>query len=131
MGLINNYATTFYKWLSTFAPTYREPVLSSSFDEQNPEPNEYIKYSADTGNFANEFIQAITIYSKSTSWTYVMNIVDAIESAVGESGIILREEWGYITINKGNPFYQDKPDEDDSVRAGYVNLLIKIYQKNV
>lgn len=131
MGLINNYASTLYEWLSGFAPTYREPVASSLFDEEHPQPNEYITYSADAGNFASEFMQAITIYSTSTSWTYIMDIVDEIETAVGENGIILRKEWGYITIHKGNPFYQDKPDEDDSVRAGYVNLIINIYQKNV
>lgn len=131
MGLIRNYATTMYNWLSKFAKTYRTPVLSSMFDAENPQPNEYIEYSADTGNFAEQFIQSITIYSKSTAYNYVMNIVDAIEKEIGESGLILRQDWGYIKIEKGSPFYQDKPDEDDSIRAGYVNLLVKIYQKEV
>ena len=64
MGLTKNYATTMYNWLSKFAPTFRSPILSSVFDEQNPQPNEYIEYSADMGNFNSDFIQAITIYSK-------------------------------------------------------------------
>lgn len=126
--MTRDYATTLYNWLSTFAPTYREPV---QFDSENPMPDEYISYSADVGAFGQEFIQAITIYSKSTAWTYVHDIADDIEEAIGEHGIVLRNEWGYIKVMKGNPFYQDKPDEDSSIRAGYINLLLTIYQKNV
>lgn len=129
MGLTKNYATTMYNWLSKFAPTFRSPILSSVFDEQNPQPNEYIEYSADMGNFNSDFIQAITIYSKSTAYTKVMEIVDKIESTITENGIRVSSDWGYITIYKGSPFYQDKPDEDDTIRAGYVNLLIRVCQK--
>lgn len=129
MGLTKNYATTMYNWLSKFAPTFRSPILSSVFDEQNPQPNEYIEYSADMGNFNSDFIQAITIYSKSTAYTKVMEIVDNIESTITENGIRVSSDWGYITIYKGSPFYQDKPDEDDTIRAGYVNLLIRVCQK--
>lgn len=129
MGLTKDYATTLYEWLSKFAPTYRSPVLSTVFDENNPQPNEYIEYSANMGNFNSDFIQAITIYSKSTAYTKVMEIVDKIESAITENGIRVRGNWGYITIYKGSPFYQDKTDEDDTIRAGYVNLLIRVCQK--
>lgn len=131
MGLTRDYATTMYNWLKKFAPVLREPISEDMYNEQNPKPTEYISYSADTGNFAQQFIQAITINSQSTAWNYVMDIVDAIEKEIGEGGLILRQEWGYIKIEKGNPFYQDKPDEDSSIRAGYVNLLITIYQKDV
>lgn len=127
MGLSKNYATTLYNWLSQFAMTFREPIISSTFQEINP--NEYISYSAQTGNFGEQFIQPITIYSKSTGFTNLMNIVDSIESAISERGLLIREDWGNIVIYKGSPFYQDKPDEDESYRAGYINLLIKIYQK--
>ena len=129
MGLMKNYATTMYNWLSKFAPTFRSPILSSVFDEQNPQPNEYIEYSANMDNFNSDFIQAITIYSKSTAYTKVMEIVDNIESTITENGIRVSSDWGYITIYKGSPFYQDKPDEDDTIRAGYVNLLIRVCQK--
>ena len=58
-----------------------------------------------------------------------MEIVDNIESTITENGIRVSSDWGYITIYKGSPFYQDKPDEDDTIRAGYVNLLIRVCQK--
>ena len=131
MGLTRNYATTLYNWLSGFAPTFRRPIQEGMFDENNPQPNEYISYSAETGNFNTEFIQAITIYSKSTGYSNLMDIVDDIESAIGEKGVKVEDSWGYITIYKGDPFYQDKEDEDSSYRAGYVNLLVRVYQYNV
>lgn len=131
MGLTRDYSTTLYEWLSQFAPTFRSPILSTSFNANNPKPSDYIEYSSDVGNFNSEFIQAITIYTKSTSFSYLMDIVDSIESAIKEDGIRLQKEWGYITIRKGSPFYQDKPDEDDTIRAGYVNLLVRVYQYNV
>lgn len=131
MGLTRDYATTLYEWLSQFAPTFRSPILSTSFDSDNPKPNDYIEYSSDISNFGSEFIQAITIYTQSTGFSKLMDIVDRIEDAIKESGIRIDKDWGYITINKGSPFYQDKPDEDDTIRAGYVNLLIKVYQYNV
>lgn len=123
---LRNYATTLYNWLNGFVPTYREPVI---FDADNPQPNEYITYSASTSSFAEQFIQPITIYSKSTGFTNLMNIVDSIESDIGTGKVIGSEEWGYISIFKGSPFYQDKPEEDESFRAGYINLLVTIYQK--
>ena len=128
---VKNYSTTIYNWLNGFAPTFRSPISEGLFDESHPQPNDYIEYASSTGNFASSFIQAIIIYSKSTAYTQVMNIADAIESAIGEKGIVLREEWGYVKIEKGNPFYQDKTDEDSNYRAGYINLLVTIYQKNV
>lgn len=128
---VKNYSTTIYNWLNGFAPTFRSPISEGLFDESHPQPNDYIEYASSTGNFASSFIQAITIYSKSTAYTQVMNIADAIESAISERGIVLREEWGYVKIEKGNPFYQDKTDEDSNYRAGYINLLVTIYQKNV
>lgn len=131
MNLTKNYATALYNWLSGFAPTYRRPLQEGLFNGSNPEPNEYITYSAEAGNFNAPFIQAITIYSKSTAYTNVMQIVDAIESAIGESGTKITGDWGYMTIYKGSPFYQDKEDEDSSYRCGYVNLEVRIYQYDV
>lgn len=131
MGLTRNYATTLYEWLSKFAPTFREPLNTTIFNANNPKPTEYITYSSDVSNFGNDFVQAITIYSQSTSHNKVMDIVDDIESAIKECGTRINKDWGYITIYKGSPFYQDKPDEDDTIRAGYVNLLIRVYQFNV
>lgn len=129
MGYTKDYATLLYEWLSEFAPTFRSPVLSTMFDENNPRPSEYIEYSANAGNFNTDFMQAITLYSISTSYSRLMDIVDDMENAITDNGAIISADWGYITIYKGSPFYQDKPDEDDNIRAGYVNMIIRINRR--
>lgn len=132
MGLTKNYATTIYNWLSQFAPTFREPVTDNLFNDKTfPKPNDYITFSSTAGNFSGTFIQAISVYSKSTAYSHIMNIADAIENAIGEKGIRLNEDWGTLTIYKGNPYYQDKAEEDTAYRAGYINLEITIYQYKV
>lgn len=124
---VKKYAETLYQWLNGFETTFREPVM---FDADNPKPDDYITYSATTSGFASQFIQPISIYTKTTSFERLANIVDDIESAVGEGGCVIGDNtWGYIAINKGSPFYQDKPEEDENYRAGYVNLLVTIYEK--
>ena len=130
MGIIRDYASSFYDWLTETSgvQVFREPVL---FDDDHPQPEEYITYSADVSNFTQEMIQSVTVYSKSTGWNYVMDIVDKIEQAVTEHGKLINTEWGAMVIEKGSPFYQDKPDEDASIRAGYINFLVTIYQKIV
>lgn len=130
MGIIRDYASTFYEWLTETSgvEVFREPIL---FDDDHPQPEEYITYSADVSNFTQEMIQAVTVYSKSTGWNHVMDIVDKIEEAITEHGILIQKEWGNMVIEKGSPLYQDKPDEDASIRAGYINFLVTIYQKYV
>ena len=128
MNLTSNYASALYEWLSTFAPTFRRPLQEGLFDSDNPKPNEYITYSADAGRFNMDFMQSLSVFSKSTAYTNLMAIVDAIEEAIGEGGTKISKQWGYITIYKGNPFYQDKEDEDSSYRAGYINLIVRICQ---
>lgn len=130
--MTKDYATTLYNWLNQFAPTFREPVTDNMFnDKTNPKPNDYITYSALAGNFGGTFIQPISIYSKSTAYSHIMDISDAIEKAIGENGIRLNEDWGVLTIYKGNPCYQDKMEEDTAYRAGYINLEVTIYQYKV
>ena len=130
MGIIRDYASTFYEWLkeTSGVDVFREPIV---FDDDHPQPEEYITYSADVGNFKQEMIQSVTIYSKSTGWNHVMDIVDKIEETITEHGTLIQKEWGNMVIEKGSPFYQDKPDEDASIRAGYINFLVTIYQKYV
>ena len=112
-----------YQWLSQFAPTYRG-VLPAGIKPESP----YLQFSGYYDNFATQFIFPVQIYQlNTTSYEGVLQLADKIESAVTEAGILLSDEKIKIKIEKGSPFYQDKQDEDETVRAGYINLIITVY----
>ena len=112
-----------YQWLSQFAPTYRG-VLPAGIKPESP----YLQFSGYYDNFATQFIMPVQIYQlNTTSYEGVLQLADKIESAVTEAGILLSDEKIKIKIEKGSPFYQDKQDEDETVRAGYINLIITVY----
>lgn len=124
---MNNKVFTFgqkiYEWLSQFAPTYRG-VLPSGV---NPE-NAYFRYDGYFDNFATQFILPVIIYkTNTTSYSSILLLADQVESAIGDAGIVIGDESMRIKIEKGSPFYQDRTDEDESVRSGYINLEISIY----
>ena len=112
-----------YQWLSQFAPTYRG-VLPAGIKPESP----YLQFSGYYDNFATQFILPVHIYQlNTTSYEGVLQLADKIESAVTEAGILISDEKIKIKIEKGSPFYQDKQDEDETVRAGYINLIITVY----
>ena len=115
-----------YQWLSQFATTYR-CVLPAGENPKSP----YLQFSGYYDNFATQFILPVQIYTfPTTSYEEVIKIADEIEKAVTEAGILISDNEMKIKIEKGSPFYQDKADEDETVRAGYINLLITIYGGN-
>lgn len=112
-----------YQWLSQFAPTYRG-VLPAGIKPESP----YLQFSGYYDNFATQFILPVQIYQlNTTSYEGVLQLADKIESAVTEAGILISDADIKIKIEKGSPFYQDRTDEDETVRAGYINLLITVY----
>ena len=112
-----------YEWLSTFAPTYRG-VLPAGVKPASV----YLKIGGYYDTFATQFIFPVQIYAlNTTSPGSVVLIADEIADAIGDGGTLISDEGIRVKIEKGSPFYQDKDDEDETVRAGYVNLLITIY----
>ena len=112
-----------YQWLSQFATTYRG-VLPAGIKPESP----YLQFSGYYDNFATQFILPVQIYQlNTTSYEGVLQLADKIESAVTEAGILISDADIKIKIEKGSPFYQDKQDKDETVRAGYINLIITVY----
>lgn len=125
MGNVLKVGQLIYEWLSQFATTYRG-VLPAGVKPAN----KYLQYSGYVDYFSTQFILPVQIYTlNTTSYAGVLEIADAIAAAVTEGGTLIGDDAGTvkIKIDKGSPFYQDKQDEDETVRAGYVNLIITVY----
>lgn len=113
----------FYQWLSQFGTVYRGVLPSGVKPVQT-----YLQYTASFENFAGQFIIAISIYSAPTTvYTEVVKVAQKIDDAVTEGGTLVTYDDIVFKVDKGSPFYQDKAEEDETVRAGYVNLIITIY----
>ena len=128
MGNVLKVGQLIYEWLSQFAATYRG-VLPAGVKPES----KYLQYSGYVDSFAQQFILPVQIYTlNTTSYAGVLEIADAISTAVTEGGTIISDDAGTvkIKIQKGSPFYQDKQDEDETVRAGYINLEVTVYGGN-
>lgn len=113
-----------YEWLSQFALVYRG-VLPSG---KEPDEDLYMRINGYADGFAKSFIYPVQIYKlNTTSYSSVLRVAEEIEKAVGESGTLVIYDDIRFKIEKGSPFYQDKADENPTVRAGYINLEITIY----
>lgn len=119
----NAFAKRFYEWLSQFAPAYRG-VLPAGVETDDL----YLRFSGYSDRFATPFIMPVEIYKlNTTSYASVLRVAKNIADAIGEGGVLVIHDDVRFKIDKGSPFYQDKADEDPTVRAGYINLEITIY----
>lgn len=113
-----------YEWLSQFASTYRGLLPAG----RAPEKNVYLRVDGYYNKFATAFIYPVQIYAlNTTSYSSVLLIADEIGNAIGDGGVLIIKDDVRFLITKGDPFYQDKGDEDETVRAGYINLEISVY----
>ena len=123
MGNILKVGQLLFQWLSQFATTYRGVLPAGVTPEKK-----YLQYDGYVDYFATQFILPVQIYTLgTTSYADVLDIADKISGAVTEAGTLIGDDTVKIKIDKGSPFYQDKEDEDETVRAGYVNLIITVY----
>lgn len=123
MGNILKVGQLLFQWLSQFATTYRGVLPAGVTPEKK-----YLQYDGYVDYFATQFILPVQIYTiGTTSYADVLDIADKISEAVTEAGTLIGDDTVKIKIDKGSPFYQDKQDEDETVRAGYVNLIITVY----
>lgn len=131
MSAYKNKAVIFGKlfagWLEQFAEAYNGILPPTNVKEP---ADEYIQYNLYTDDFTKPFIQPISIYKqRTTSMLRPWLLADKIGDAIGEGGLYLKdpETNTVVKINKGSPFAQNKPDEDETVRAVFVNLEITVY----
>lgn len=120
-----NGAKTLVKWLNENVLTaYQEPVSSGA---QLP----YASFSYVESQRGEQTLVSLSIWTRSTSYAKAYEYADKIDEllGVGEEGILIRDKENdvYMKILRGSPFAQNKTDEDDTIRAVLVNLIITLY----
>lgn len=120
------FGESFYTWLTSLdsdVSVYRGVLPYGQIPA-----SEYMIFNGVVDGFGKSFILPVRIYTKNTtSYRTVLSIAKKIEEAVTEGGTLVIDTNVRFKIDKGSPFYQDLQDEDETVKAGYVNLEITIY----
>lgn len=108
-------------WNSFDIPAYDENTVPP--DAQMP----YITYSAVTAGFEDVIPIAGYIWYRSTSWQEASQKADDIAAVIAPYRLVPLGDKQYLFLAKGSPFAQRMPDEDDSVRRIYINLLAEYF----
>jgi hypothetical protein len=116
-----NQATALIAWLNTILTTYQEPVPDTAVLP-------YISLGFEQPRNAEPVNQQLTIWTRSeNSYAQAYGYATAIETALGEVGIIVDGANCKLWIKKGSPFVQNRNDDERTIRAVLVNLEISYY----
>ena len=117
MGKFSNTMGTLYNYFNQFLPAYIENQVPQ--DAKYP----YITY---TVSFENEFKDNLIqcrIWTKSDNTSLLRKYTDMIADNVGNGTLYDCKEGGRVWIKTGSPFMQIVPDEDETIKSVYINLI--------
>lgn len=83
----------------------------------------YLTYSVATAALDEPTPLYANLWYKSSSWAEITVKANEMSEAIGRGGAIVPFDGGYIWICRGTPFSQRMPDEDDTIRRIYINVM--------
>lgn len=86
----------------------------------------YITYSMSVPEWNQRASLHAQVWDRTTSNTGIIRVADQITAAIGENGINIPVEGGYLIIWPESPLIQIMVDGD--YRSAYINLSINTYQ---
>lgn len=83
----------------------------------------YLTYNVATASLDEPTPLYANLWYKSSSWAEITVKANEMSEAIGRGGAIVPFDGGYIWICRGVPFSQRMPDEDDTIRRIYINVM--------
>jgi hypothetical protein len=83
----------------------------------------YLTYNVATASLDEPTPLYANLWYKSSSWAEITVKANEISVAIGRGGAIVPFDGGYIWICRGTPFSQRMPDDDDTIRRIYINVM--------
>ena len=83
----------------------------------------YLTYNVATASLDEPTPLYANLWYKSSSWAEIAVKANQMAEAIGRGGAIVPFDGGYIWICRGVPFSQRMPDEDDTIRRIYINVM--------
>ncbi len=115
-------AAALYQFFSSFGlPAYEE---NSVYDMDDIPDFPYITYELNTDSFSDNSISlSCSLWYRSTSWVQCNAKAEEISKAIGQGGVILPCDGGYIWIKRSSPFAQSMGDDsDDMIKRKFINI---------
>lgn len=115
-------AAAIYQFWAGFGLSAYEENSVYSFDETPKFP--YLTYELNTDAFSDNSVSlSCSLWYRSTSWVQANAKAEEISKTIGQSGVILNCDGGYIWIRRGSPFTQSMGDDsDDMIKRKYINI---------
>lgn len=112
------YDQLIYEFLSQYLKVHRG-ILPTGFETED----NYIMLANSESAFSVQTIQSFIIYTHHTlSFSKIVEIKNKIYEDI-KNGLLFKG----LVIYPGNPYYQDRADENENTKSGLVNLLITNY----
>lgn len=83
----------------------------------------YLTYNVATAALDEPTPLYANLWYKSSSWDEITVKANEIAEAIGRGGAIVPFDGGKIWICRGTPFSQRMPDDDDTIRRIYINVM--------
>lgn len=83
----------------------------------------YLTYNVATASLDEPTPLYANLWYKSSSWDEITVKANEISEAIGRGGAIVSFDGGKIWICRGTPFSQRMPDDDDTIRRIYINVM--------
>ena len=83
----------------------------------------YLTYNVATASLDEPTPLYANLWYKSSSWAEITAKDNEIAGTIGRGGAIVPFDGGKIWICRGTPFSQRMPDDDDTIRRIYINVM--------
>lgn len=108
-------------WSSFGLTAYDENTVPD--DALTINKGKYLTYNVATASLDEPTPLYANLWYKSSSWAEITVKANEIAGAIGRGGAIVPFDGGYIWICRGTPFSQRMPDDDDTIRRIYINVM--------
>lgn len=111
-----------HKFWSSFGLTaYDENTVPDNALTTNG--GKYLTYNVATASLDEPTPLYANLWYKSSSWAEITVKANQMSEAIGRGGAIVPFDGGKIWICRGTPFSQRMPDENDTIRRIYINVM--------
>lgn len=90
----------------------------------------YLTYSFAEDSFGNMIAMSADVWYKGTSWASAEAKAAEISASISYGGRILNIDNGAIWLQRGTPFAQRVPDENDTIRRIAFNIQAEYFTAN-